>query len=238
MVKVNNGDILKIMQVIANHTNLKLDEVCHKGMTGIWTKILNDAITKKVSLVGFDNIPIALRKLYSYNQSYVEYQESKDSVDTDLEWKEEEEDEYEGDDEQKDELNQHSEQTVSDYYGYTPRQQKYHAKQGYLKYKGAIVLEPARGLHRDVYLFDVTSLYPTMIIKYNLSPETVNCSCCKNEPKAKEKLTSEILKDCSHIPAKDEGCYWICLRRRGLFAKILQDLTERAYQIQKCGFRS
>ena len=91
LVKVNNGDILKIMQIIANHTRLKLDEVCHKGMTSIWTKILNDTISKKGSLVTLDNIPIALRKLYSHNQSYVEYQESKDSVDTDLELKEEEE---------------------------------------------------------------------------------------------------------------------------------------------------
>jgi DNA polymerase family B/Primase X len=74
-----------------------------------------------------------------------------------------------------------------------------------------------------------------MIIKYNLSPETVNCSCCKNEPKAKEKLASEILKDCSHIPAKDEGLYWICQRRRGLFAKILQELTEQRIKYKNAG---
>jgi hypothetical protein len=53
------------MQVIANHTGLRLEEVYHKGMTGIWTKILNDAISKKVALVGYENLPITLRKLYS-----------------------------------------------------------------------------------------------------------------------------------------------------------------------------
>jgi hypothetical protein len=65
LVRVNSGDILKIMQVIANHTGLRLEEVYHKGMTGIWTKILNDAISKKVALVGYENLPITLRKLYS-----------------------------------------------------------------------------------------------------------------------------------------------------------------------------
>ena len=47
------------------------------------------------------------------------------------------------------------------------------------------VLSPQRGLHYDVYVFDVTSLYPTMIINYNISPETINCYCCKNDIKAR-----------------------------------------------------
>jgi DNA polymerase elongation subunit (family B) len=46
-------------------------------------------------------------------------------------------------------------------------------EQVFRKYKGAVVLEPKRGLHQDAHVFDVTSLYPTIIIKYNLSPETV-----------------------------------------------------------------
>jgi len=65
LVRVNSGDILKIMQVIANHTGLRLEEVYHKGMTGIWTKILNDAISKKVALVGYESLPITHCKLYS-----------------------------------------------------------------------------------------------------------------------------------------------------------------------------
>ena len=36
LVRINNGDIMKIMQVISKHTGLKLNEVCHKGMTAIW----------------------------------------------------------------------------------------------------------------------------------------------------------------------------------------------------------
>ena len=55
LVRLNNGDILKILQVIASHTGLKLEEVCHKGMTGIWTKILNDVVSRKVELIGYDS---------------------------------------------------------------------------------------------------------------------------------------------------------------------------------------
>ena len=104
----------------------------------------------------------------------------------------------------------------------------------YRKYKGAIAIDPVRGLHHDVYVFDVTSLYLTMIIKYNLSPETVNCSCCKTDPQAKQTVTPEILKDCSYMPANDGGCYWICQRRKGLFAKILHELTEQRIRFTKC----
>lgn len=73
-----------------------------------------------------------------------------------------------------------------------------------------------------------------MIIKYNLSPETVNCSCCKDNPKARELFTPDILKDGNHIPAK-EGCYWICQRRQGLFAKILQELTQQRIKYKNSG---
>jgi hypothetical protein len=72
LIRIKNGDILKIMQVIAHHTGLRLDEVCHRGMTSIWNKILNDSISKKISLIGYDNLPSTLRKLYSNHKSLYE----------------------------------------------------------------------------------------------------------------------------------------------------------------------
>ena len=85
LVRIKNGDIMKIMQVISDHTGLKLEEVCHKGMTRIWNKILNDAILNRISIVGYDNIPSSLRKLYSNHQSYSEYQQIEYNFDTELE---------------------------------------------------------------------------------------------------------------------------------------------------------
>jgi len=98
----------------------------------------------------------------------------------------------------------------------------------------ATVLSPQRGLHYDVYVFDVTSLYPTMIINYNVSPETINCYCCKNNIKARETFSQELIKDCQFIPPKDKG-YWICQQKKGLFSKILQELTEQRIKYKKEG---
>lgn len=41
-------------------------------------------------------------------------------------------------------------------------------------YTGAKVLNPIKGLHENVGIFDLASLYPSIIITWNLSPETVH----------------------------------------------------------------
>lgn len=40
------------------------------------------------------------------------------------------------------------------------------------KYSGAIVYEPKKGLYRNIYLFDYTSLYPSILVTFNISPDT------------------------------------------------------------------
>jgi hypothetical protein len=220
LVRVDNGDIMKIMQVISRQTGLKLDEVCHKGMTAIWNKILNNSISKRISLIGYDNIPSVLRKLYSNNQSYIYYTNTNENFDSDLE----EEDEDEEDELEEDEKEHYDEQESI--------QNSHSPKQVFRKYKGAVVLEPKRGVHQYAHLFDVTSLYPTIIIKYNLSPETVNCLCCRDNNEARQTFTPEILTDCKYT---EDGYYWICQRKRGLFAKILEELTEERIRYKKSG---
>ena len=40
-------------------------------------------------------------------------------------------------------------------------------------YAGAVVLDPKEpGVHRDMCILDYTSLYPTTIMAFNISPET------------------------------------------------------------------
>lgn len=226
LIKLKNGDIIKTMQVISSHTGLNLEDACHRGMTGIWTKILNDAISKRVSLVGYHNVPNALRKLYSKQSRYFEYQQFEEDL---------EESEFEDEEEvEEDEYDCHKGQEENWHLPHTKSLQlKNNIKKNNVKYKGAIVLKPARGLHYNVYLFDVTSLYPTMIILYNLSPETVNCQCCKNRLDARVQFSSEIMNDFHHLP--NEGYYWICKQRRGLFAKKLEELTEQRIHYKKTG---
>ena len=42
-----------------------------------------------------------------------------------------------------------------------------------IPYKGAIVLEPTVGLHHNVASLDFSSMYPSLMIKYNISPDTL-----------------------------------------------------------------
>lgn len=50
-------------------------------------------------------------------------------------------------------------------------------------YTGAKVLDPVKGIHENVGIFDLASLYPSIIITWNLSPETVNQADSWNQPK-------------------------------------------------------
>lgn len=50
-------------------------------------------------------------------------------------------------------------------------------------YKGAMVIEPKKGIHPNVLVFDFRSLYPTIIVTHNIDPYTFNCNkkeCEKN----------------------------------------------------------
>jgi DNA polymerase, archaea type len=87
------------------------------------------------------------------------------------------------------------------------------------EYTGAIVLQPKKGLYHNLILVDVTSLYPTMAILYNISFDTVNCECCNDDSNC--KINEDIRKDC--MIGKD---YWICRRNEGAFPKKLKIFKE------------
>ncbi len=72
----------------------------------------------------------------------------------------------------------------------------------------------------------------SIIIKYNLSPETVNCSCCRDNNEARQTFTPEIMTDCKYA---EDGYYWICQCKSSLFAKILEELTEERIRYKKSG---
>jgi DNA polymerase-2 len=68
--------------------------------------------------------------------------------------------------------------------------------------KGGLVYEPEVGWHREVAEFDFTSMYPEMMVQRNISPETVNCSCCP------ENVVPEVGHN-------------LCTKRRGLVPSVL-----------------
>ncbi len=81
-------------------------------------------------------------------------------------------------------------------------------------YKGATVIEPKKGIHSDILVFDFRSLYPTIIVTHNISPETFNCKCCKN----------------GNVPGTD---YCFCKNRKGFIPKNLEGLIKERQRIKK-----
>ena len=63
--------------------------------------------------------------------------------------------------------------------------------------KGGLTYQPAIGEYEDIAEIEFASMYPTLTVTRNISPETVLCSCCKNG-------------------AVPEAGYNICEKRRGL----------------------
>mgnify|MGYP000109073062 CR=1 FL=1 len=81
-------------------------------------------------------------------------------------------------------------------------------------YEGAFVLEPERGLHENVYCLDFASMYPSIMIAYNISPDTYVSGKCDE---------CYVAPEVNHRFRKSPD---------GFFKKILQDLISRRREIK------
>ena len=54
-----------------------------------------------------------------------------------------------------------------------------------LSYIGGSVLQPKKGFYHNLIVVDVASLYPSMAILHNISFDTVNCQCCKDNSESR-----------------------------------------------------
>jgi len=52
------------------------------------------------------------------------------------------------------------------------------AKELIVSDRGSFIHTPSIGVHDSVTELDFCSLYPHIIVMYNISPETLNCECC------------------------------------------------------------
>jgi DNA polymerase II len=65
--------------------------------------------------------------------------------------------------------------------------------------QGGLTYAPLSGYHEQVGELDFASMYPTIMTRFNVSPETVNCLCCEEDPSAR---VSEIYH---HTCRKSQG---------------------------------
>jgi DNA polymerase elongation subunit (family B) len=89
--------------------------------------------------------------------------------------------------------------------------------------RGGFIYEPKVGVHDHVWEVDFFSLYPSIMVEHNISPETLLCPCC--------------LRSSRTVP---ELGYHICEKRQGLIPKVLVPILNRrrAYkQLKKQGGR-
>lgn len=75
--------------------------------------------------------------------------------------------------------------------------------------RGGLVFAPRQGFFENVAELDFISEYPSIMARFNISPETVNCGCCTDAPR---------------VP---ELGYRICQRRRGITSRVVGRLIEK-----------
>ena len=73
-------------------------------------------------------------------------------------------------------------------------------KQPKSKYRGAIVIEPIVGVHKQLVFFDFLSLYNRVMQEYNLSPELYREFMLSNKFNDKEDLQLQLMNFCKSQP--------------------------------------
>ena len=81
--------------------------------------------------------------------------------------------------------------------------------------RGGLVFLPRLGFFTNVGELDFISEFPSIMARFNISPETVNCGCCPEAP-------------C--IP---ELGYRICRRRRGITSRVVERLIQKRQEYKR-----
>jgi len=85
-------------------------------------------------------------------------------------------------------------------------------------FKGAFVYKPKPGMYKDIVVFDYRSLYPSIISSHNISPGTLNCTCCRDKAKI--------------APCEDENQkYSFCTKRKGFIPAMIEDIIKRRMRV-------
>lgn len=93
-----------------------------------------------------------------------------------------------------------------------PSQQEIIERNKY-SFTGGYVKQPISGIHKNIAVLDFRSYHISILMSYNISPETINCSCCKSIDLS---LKTSVLGN------------YICQKKKG-FVPIIVDqlLTQR-----------
>lgn len=80
----------------------------------------------------------------------------------------------------------------------------------YVSYAGGLVLQPRKGIHENVIVIDFSSMYPNIMLKYNISPDTYVLSD----------------KECENCFVSPESGHGFKVDYKGVYTNMLQSLIE------------
>jgi DNA polymerase elongation subunit (family B) len=81
--------------------------------------------------------------------------------------------------------------------------------------RGGLVFPPRLGFFENVAELDFVSEFPSIMAKFNISPETVNCPCCPQAPR---------------VP---ELGYRVCQQHRGITSRVVERLIAKRRQYKE-----
>jgi DNA polymerase-2 len=84
--------------------------------------------------------------------------------------------------------------------------------------RGGLIFQPPPGYHEDIAELDFVSMYPSIMVNNNVSPETVNCRCCRDSC------------SCRTVPELE---YRICEQREGIVPATLRSVVARRSYCKK-----
>jgi DNA polymerase elongation subunit (family B) len=85
--------------------------------------------------------------------------------------------------------------------------------------RGGLVFPPRLGFFENVAELDFVSEFPSIMAKFNISPETVNCPCCPQAPR---------------VP---ELGYRVCQKHRGITSRVVERLIAKRREYKELGTR-
>ncbi|MFO7678184.1 MAG: DNA polymerase domain-containing protein [Thermoplasmatota archaeon] len=86
------------------------------------------------------------------------------------------------------------------------------ARQLLISDRGGLIFSPLVGIHEQVIEFDFCSLYPNIMLRFNISPETMLCKCCPHSSHRVPQLG-----------------YHICEQRKGFIPEVLKPILYRRF---------
>ena len=84
--------------------------------------------------------------------------------------------------------------------------------------RGGLILEPRIGTHENVGEIDFASLFGTIMLKKNISAETINCNCCPDSTDTVPELGYRICKNQGIVPQSLS----VLLEKRKQYTRLIE----------------